>query len=174
MMKYKSIVISGQIASGTTTAAQTLAEKLNLPYRSAGDFFRKYMISNNIPLYDKDKIPDEIETQIDNELTALAKKGAIVESHYGGYFNRDNKEILKVLLTCADGVRYQRSQIRIHTHQESIDEIKKREEGLEKKFRKLYADENFLDQKFFDLVIDTTATTKEEVAEKILNRYVGK
>lgn len=170
-MKYRSIVISGQIASGTTTAAQTLAAKLNLPYRSAGDFFRKYMISNNIPLYNKEKIPDEIDTQIDNELTALAKKGAIVESHYGGYFNRDNKEVLKVLLTCTDGIRYQRSQIRVHTHQESIEEIKKREVGLDKKFRKLYADENFLDPQFFDLVIDTTATTKEEVVETILKKF---
>lgn len=170
-MNYKSIIISGQIASGTSSAAKTLSEKLKLPYRSAGDFFRKYALDHNIALFDKEKIPDDIEKRIDHELTELSQKGAVIDSHYAGYFNKNYPQVLKVLLTCQDEVRFQRAQDRTHTHQETVEEIKKREMGLDAKFRKLYANENHLNPKFFDLVIDTTNTTKEEVPQKILKKF---
>lgn len=171
-MAYRSIVISGPIAAGTTTAAKTLAEKLNLEYHSAGDFFRQYMLDNNIPLYDKDQIPDELDQKIDRELTELAEKGRIViDADYIGYFTRDISSVLKILLTCDQKVRIQRALTRIHTHTETPAEIKLREQGLDKKFRKLYANENFLDPKFFDLVIDTTNTDKEDVVKQILAAF---
>src|SRR3989338_6963759 len=53
-MTYRSIVLSGPVAAGTTTAAKSLAEKLTLKYHSAGDFFRKYMQDHNIPLPNKE------------------------------------------------------------------------------------------------------------------------
>lgn len=173
-MKYKSIVISGPIASGTTTAAKALSEKLNLPYRSTGDFFRKYALDHNIPLYAKEEIPDDVEIKVDKEVEEEAEKGAVIDSHYAGYFNRDKGYVLKVLLTADEKTRVSRALSRAHTHQETEEEIKKREEGLDKKFRKLYADENYLNPKLFDLVIDTTGTEIEEVVEKIVSSFAGK
>lgn len=173
-MKYRSITLSGQIAAGTTTAAQSIAKKLNLPHRSAGDFFRKYMLAHNFPLYAKEQIPDNIEKKIDKELNALADSGAVIDAHYAGYFNRDKSYVLKVLLTCDRDERIKRATSRTHTHAETADDIKKREEGLDVKFRKLYADENFLDPKFFDLTIDTTNMEAENVVGKIVDRFVGK
>ncbi len=171
-MKYKSIIISGPIASGTSTAAKTVSEKLGLPYQSAGDFFRQYMIDHNIPLHDKEQIPDDIEKKIDDELTRKAERGAVIDSHYAGYFNRDRENVLKVLLTADEGVRIQRALKRIHTHTETAEEINKREEGLDKKFRKLYADENYLDPKFFDCVIDTANSSIGETVDKIVNKFI--
>ena len=171
-MKFTSIVISGPIASGTTTAAKALAQKLSLEYHSAGDFFRKYMTDHNIPLHDKAQIPDDLDEKIDHELADLADHGGVVvDAHYHGYFTRDMPHILKVLLTCDYETRIKRALSRTHTHTETKEEIKLREEGLDKKFRKLYADENFLDLKFFDLVIDTTNTTVEEVVAKIVEKF---
>ena len=170
-MKYTSIVISGPIASGTSTTAKALAEKLNLKYESAGDFFRKYMLENNIPLHDKAKIPDDLDQEIDRKLADLADRGGVVvDAHYHGYFTRDMPHVLKVLLTCDYKTRIDRALSRTHTHNETEEEIRLREEGLDK-FRKLYTDENFLDPKFFDLVIDTTNTTEEEVTDKIIEKY---
>jgi len=171
-MKYKSIAISGQIAAGTSTAAKSVAEKLNLEYESAGDFFRQYVIDNNIPLFDKEQIPDELDREIDKKLASLAKNGDYsIDAHYIGYFTKDNPGVLKVLLTCSDEERFKRAKARTHTHTESTEEIKKREVGLDKKFRRLYADENYQDPKFFDLVIDTSGRPKEEVEAKILAKY---
>lgn len=169
---YKSIIISGPIASGTTTTARALSEKLSLAAISAGDFFRKYAIDHNIPLYDKEKIPDDLDRKIDGELTKLAQLGEVViDSHYMGYFTRNMPEVLKVLLTCDYQTRITRALARIHTHIETEDDIKKREVGLDKKFRKLYAQENYLDPKFFDLVVDTTNTPIEEVVSKISEKF---
>lgn len=171
-MKFRSIIISGQIAAGSSTAAKTLAQKLNLKYHSAGDFFRKYMLGRDIPLYAKDQIPDDLDQQMDQELTKLADQGGVViDADYAGYFTRDMPHVLKVLLTCDYQTRLARALTRVHTHVETEQEIKKREEGLDTKFRKLYANENFLDPKFFDLVIDTTNTPKEEVVEKIVSKF---
>ncbi len=171
-MKYKSIAISGQIAAGTSTAAKSAAGNLNLKYESAGDFFRKYVLENNIPLYDKEQIPDKLDQEIDNKLASLAKTGGYsIDAHYIGYFTKDNPAVLRILLTCDDEVRFNRAQERTHTHIESVEDIKKREAGLDKKFRKLYADEDYLNPKFFDLTIDTTDKSKEDVAESIVKKY---
>ena|SRR3972149_3679051 len=170
---YTSIAISGQIAAGTTTAAKNAAEKLGLKFESAGEFFRKYMRQNSIPLWDKSKIPDELDEEIDAKLTGLAKQGGyVIDGHYIGFFTRDMPNVLRVLLTCSDIERARRAIKRDLLHQENMEDIKKREQGLDAKFRKLYApDENFLDPKFFNLVIDTTKTTQEEVAQKIVSAF---
>src|SRR3989344_3876075 len=166
-MKYHSIVISGPVASGSTTAAKLLSQKLKIPYKSAGDFFRKYMIKNNIPLPQKEKIPDDVEKKIDDELTQLANnKSIIIDGLYTGYFARNNPQVLKVLLTCNEDERIKRALSRTHTHKETAEDVKKRDAAHDAKFRKLYADENFLDPKFFDLVIDTTKTRPNEVTNK--------
>jgi len=169
---YKSIVISGPVASGSTTAAKLLNQKLKIPYKSAGDFFREYMLSHNIPLPQKEKIPDDVEKKVDDELTQLASnKSIIIDGLYTGYFAHKNPQVLKVLLTCDEEERIRRALERTHTHKETAKDVKRRDTAHDAKFRKLYADENFLDPEFFDLVIDTTKTKSEDVAEKIIQRF---
>ncbi|HSX18941.1 MAG TPA: cytidylate kinase family protein [Candidatus Saccharimonadales bacterium] len=173
-MKYSSIAISGQIASGTSTAGKALAQQLGLKYESAGDFFRKYALENNIPLHDKELIPDDLDKDVDQELTKLAQNGGyIIDAHYIGYFTKDAPSVLKVLLTCDEQERIKRALAREHTHKENAEEVKLREQGLDKKFRRIYADENYLDPKFFNLTIDTTNTQPEDVVKKIINRFMG-
>ena len=171
-MKYSSITLSGPIASGTSTTAKALAEKLNLKYLSAGDFFRQYVVDHNIPLYDKAQIPDNLDEEVDAELTELANSGGyVIDAHYIGYVTKDSPQVLKVLLTCDYEIRISRALGRTHTHVETEEEIKLREAGNDLKFRKLYAAENFLNPKFFDIVIDTTNTGPEEVVAQISQKF---
>src|SRR3990167_8563195 len=149
-MKYRSIVISGPVASGSTTAAKLLSQKLKIPYKSAGDFFRDYMLLHNIPLPEKEKIPDKVEKKVDEELTQLANnKSIIIDGLYTGYFARKNPQVFKVLVTCNEEERIKRALSRTHTHKETAEDVKKRDRAHDVKFRKLYASENFLDPKFF-------------------------
>jgi|SRR3990167_3449893 len=172
-MKFTSIVLSGPVAAGTTTAAKALAAKLNLEYHSAGDFFRKYMLKYNIPLPNKEEIPDEVERDLDDKLTNLleTQKPVVIDGLYQAYFARNMPHVLKVLLTADEDVRIKRAIERTHTHKETEEDVKKRDAAHDLKFRKLYADENFLNPKFFDLVINTTNTEQEEVTEQIFNRF---
>lgn len=172
MMKYTSIAISGPIASGTSTAAKNVSKKLNLEHHSAGDFFRQYALEHNIPLHDKEQIPDDLDKKVDLGLATLAKNGgAAIDGDYIGYFTRDLPNVLKVLITCEYGQRMKRALARQSTHSETEEEIKLREDGLDKKFRRLYADDYFQNPKFFDLVINNTNLTPEEVAEKIIEKF---
>ncbi len=172
-MTYCSIAISGPVASGSTTAARVLSQKLKIPYKSAGDFFRLYMLKHNIPLPEKEKVPDDVERKVDKGLTDLiaSKKPIIIDGLYIAYFARNMPHVLKVLLTADEDVRIQRALTRTHTHKETEKDVLQRDRAHDLKFRKLYADENFLDEKFFDLVIDTTDTNQEEVAKQIINRF---
>lgn len=175
-MKYRSIVLSGPVAAGTTTATKALSEKLNLKFQSAGDYFRKYLLKHNIHISDIQKIPAEIDKKIDAESTKIVEKGdgIVFDSLYLGYFCRDMPHVLKVLLTADENIRIKRALARVHTHKETAQDVRKRDKAQDIKFRKLYADENFLDPKFFDLIIDTTNISEDETVEKIINRFVGK
>ena len=170
---YTSIAVSGPIAAGSTTTAKLLSKKLKIPYKVAGDFFRDYMRKHNIPLPEKGKVPDEIERKVDSELTNLITqdKPIIIDGLYIAYFARNMSHVLRVLLTCDQNVRIKRALTRTHTHQETAEDVKKRETAHDAKFRKLYADEDFLDPKFFDLVIDTTNTKSEQVVEIITHKF---
>ena len=170
---YRSIAISGPIAAGSTSTAKLLSEKLKIPYKVAGNFFRDYMQKHNIPLPEKEKVPDEVERKVDSELSDLiaSKKPIIIDGLYIAYFASNMPHVLKVLLTCDEKVRINRALTRTHTHKETAQDVKRRDQAHDAKFRKLYANENFLDPKFFDLIIDTTNTTKEEVIAKILDKY---
>ncbi len=172
-MKYKSITISGPVASGTTTAAKNLSQKLNLEYHSAGDFFRDYMLKHNIPLPNKEEIPDEIDKKVDKELTNLleSEKNVVVDGLYYGYFCRDMPHVLKVLITADQDERIKRATTRTHTHKETPEDVIKRDKAHDAKFRKLYANEDFLDPKFFNLVIDSTQTSQEEVLNQIVDKF---
>ena len=169
---YRSIAISGPIAAGSTSTAKLLSEKLKIPYKVAGNFFRDYMQKHNIPLPEKEKVPDEVERKVDSELSDLiaSKKPIIIDGLYIAYFARNMPHVLKVLLTCDQKVRINRALTRTHTHVETAKDVRRRDRAHDAKFRKLYAEENFLDPKFFDLVIDTTNTSKEQVVGKILHK----
>lgn len=168
-MKYQSIVISGPVASGTSTAAKALAKKLNLKYYSVGDFMRKYSLEHNIPLYKKEDIPDEVDRKIDKSLLDIVSSqgNVVVDALYFGYFTREMPYVLKVLLTADEEVRVDRALARTHTHKETAEDVKRRDKAHDAKFRKLYANANFLDPEFFDLIIDTTNTPAEEVVKTI-------
>src|SRR3989337_4161952 len=172
---YRSIAISGPIAAGSTSTAKLLSEKLKIPYKVAGNFFRDYMQKHNIPLPEKEKVPDEVERKVDSELSDLiaSKKPIIIDGLYIAYFARNMPHVLKVLLTCDQKVRINRALTRTHTHVETAKDVRRRDRAHDAKFRKLYADEDFLDPKFFDLVIDTTDTKPEEVSENIIKEFQG-
>jgi predicted cytidylate kinase len=169
-MKFRNVVVAGDVGTGTTTLAKSLSDKLGFKYISAGDFFRKYALENNIPLWDKASVPDEIDRRIDTQFSEMMKNdsGFVFDTHYGGYFTRDMKDVFKILLTCKPEVAENRIISRDHTHKENVEEIRKRRAGIVAKFKKLYSSENHENPNFFDLVVDTTNTSQNEVLQKSL------
>ncbi len=171
-MNYRNIVVAGNVGTGTTTLAKSLCEKFNLKYIAAGDFFRQYAIENNLELWDKESVPDEIDRQIDGKFLNLMEhdKGYVFDTHYGGYFARDLKDVFKILLKCNDQVSEERVINRQHTHLETIDSVRKRRAENQEKFNKLYSSKSPEEPEYFDLILDTTNSTPEETLKEALEK----
>lgn len=163
-MKFRNIIVAGDVGTGTTTLSKALAERFNLKYISAGDFFRKYALENNIPLWNKKSVPDSVDQEIDSKFFELMKNesGYVFDTHYGGYFARDVKDVFKILLTCEPKIAEDRILKRDHTHLENVEDIRKRRSENLAKFNKLYSDKSPEERVYFNLVIDTTKTNQKE------------
>jgi len=175
-MKYRNIIVAGDIGTGTTTLAKNLADKLGWKIVSVGDFFRKYAKEHNIPLWDKEAVDDNFEREVDQEITRKLKeeKNLVVDSHYAAWFLKGDNEVFKILLLCDKNIATKRIISRKHTHKETPEEVEKRRQGLYRKFKKLYSSENYEDPKIFNLVIDTTNSSIEETLSIALKAVKNK
>ena len=166
------ITITGLAGVGTSTAGKLLAEKLGYEFMSGGNIFRSYADELNISL-------NELETKaidddsFDLELDQRQKKygeshdSFVFESRLGYYFISDS---VKIKFTCEFNERIRRIGER---EEREIDEVTRltleREEAIRVRYKDLYDIDNFIDDKNFDLIIDTTDISPEEIAMKIIN-----
>ncbi|MEK7092487.1 MAG: AAA family ATPase [Patescibacteria group bacterium] len=170
-MKYRNIVVAGDVGTGTTTLAKSLADKLNFKYISAGDFFRKYALENAIPLWDKKSVPDSVDQEIDSKFFEIMKNesGYVFDTHYGGYFARDLADVYRILLICDNKIAEERILKRDHTYLENIPDIRKRRAENLSKFNKLYSPKSPEEREYFHLVSDTTNSTPEKTLNLALS-----
>ena len=166
--KFRNIVVCGDVGTGTTTLSKSLAERLGWKHIGIGGFFRDYHKRHSIPLWDKSRIPDEIDKKIDLELFEKLKAGKniVFDAHYGGWFARNLNDVLRILLVCNKKTADERILTRKHTYKETSDEIEKRRKQLRDKFKKLYSDDNYEDPRFFHLIINTSKSDVEETFTK--------
>lgn len=174
-MKYKNIAVSGEIGTGTTTLAKTLAKKIGWKYESAGEYVRRWHKENNIDVINTEMVPEELDKKLDYGFLEKIKvgEGIVYDWRIGGVLIENQPDVLKVLLTCDEEVAMDRIAGRDHeSREEAVNESKHRAAEHRKKFKKLYGAEYYLDPKYFDLVIDTTNLNQEEVLESVLEKLV--
>lgn len=173
-MKIQNIVISGEIGTGTSTLARGLAEKLGWKMISFGDYFRQYVKDQNIPLWDKLKVPPEWEYKMDADFHQKleTENSLVVDGHYQGFLSRDLGNIFRILLICDPDIAQQRILRRSHTHTETVETIIKRRQGLKDSFKKLYGDADYFDPRFFNTVIDTGQVARSETLEQAYNSFI--
>ena len=171
--RYRNLIVCGDVVSVQTTLSRGLAKKLDWEFFSAGEFFRQYSRENNIPLWDKSKVPDDVEREVDSNFfnKILKEKHLIFDTHYGAWFARNLDHVFRILLICNKDVATQRLLDRKHTHRETPGEIEERRRQFHEKFKKLYGDNNYEDPKYFHLVIDTTVTGEEDSLSQALRAF---
>lgn len=173
-MKYRNIVISGEVGTGTSTLARLLAAKLNYQVISVGAIFRQYVLDHQIEFWDKLKVPKDWEYQLDSGVRKKLETEVklIVDGHYAGYLSRDIPDVFRILLVCTPTIAEKRILRRIHTHKETVESIKKRRQGLKDSFKKLYGDADYFDPKLFNIVIDTGVNDSQQTLEKAYANFV--
>ncbi|MCL2156599.1 MAG: cytidylate kinase family protein, partial [Methanobrevibacter sp.] len=85
------ITIGGLAGSGTTTAAEVLSKKLDIPFVSAGSTFREMASERGMTIFELSKFAEnntDIDIEVDKRQADLAKgsENLIVEGRLSAYF----------------------------------------------------------------------------------------
>ncbi|WP_409199536.1 (d)CMP kinase [Methanobrevibacter sp. DSM 116169] len=163
------ITIGGLAGSGTTTAAEVLSKKLDIPYVSTGSIFREMAKENGMSVIEFSKYAEnntDIDIEIDKKQAELAEnsENLIIEGRLSAYFvNAD----LKIWLTAPFDVRAKRICNRESKSEEvAIREIKIREDSEALRYLDIH-NININNLDIYDILINTNRFVPESIAEII-------
>lgn len=171
------ISISGQLGSGKSTVGKLLAKALSYKHYSTGDFWRALAAEKDLDVYEFNKLAEtdpSIDTQIDEYSSELGKKedNFVIDSRLAWHFIPHS---FKVRLTVdpTEGARrvYQDSERHNEQSHTDIMTAAHANEKRDQSERQRYIDYYNIDitkPENFDLVIDTTKISPEEVLQKII------
>jgi len=172
------ITISGMPGSGKTTVGKLLAKKLGFSFYSIGDLRGQMAMERGLTIDELNELgmkEDWTDRKVDEYQKELGEKedNFVVESRLGFYFiPRSFKVFLKVdLKTGAERIfKDQRPDEKKKLNvEETAETIKRRIESDRLRYKKYYGIEDFMSREHFDLVIDTTNLTPEEVVDRIID-----
>lgn len=164
------ITISGRIASGSTTLAEHLSEKLGWKHIEGGDiFWERVRAKLDLASKDTDKRPDKEDELFDAELKNILQneKNIVLETKLAGFNAQAVPGVFKILVICEDERGNDHLDIRIDRFinrefssiEDAKHEVIEREKNDIEKWRRIYAggDPNwtYLDKKYYDLVLNT-------------------
>ena len=164
------ITLGGLAGTGTTTTAELLSEKLDIPYISAGYVFRQMASERGMSVLEFSEFAEgnhDIDKEIDKRQAELAKSSdnLIVEGRLSAYFVEAD---LKLWLVTPFDVRSQRIAER---ESKSVDvaseEIIVREESEALRYMDIH-NIDIKNMDIYDLIINTGTFNPEEVSEIIL------
>ncbi len=174
--KYMIITLSGKAGSGKSTVAKELAKKLNLKHYSIGALMRQIAKERNTSLMELSKLAEKdksIDMELDKKNIELrGEDNFVIDGRLTAYFNPYAE--LKIFLDCNDKVRAERilkdkrSDEKSKNIRELIKKIKQREQSERKRYEKLYKID-YYDKKLYNLIIDTTDLSINEVINQIID-----
>lgn len=172
VMVYKKIILCGLRATGKTTLFWDLQDKLSWPTFSVSLYIRDYIHRHHLKNTDDiDKLGVDISRDIDRRVKNLlgSDNYCIIDARaYAGIFS-PIPETLKLLLKTRDEVRLKRAALREGTTPEAQKtRLLKKENRWKEKMNQIYGRDDFLAPQFYDLVIDTTLLTPEEVLARVI------
>lgn len=180
MNKKHIITITGDIASGKGAVTEILKEKLEYSIYRNGEYFRKLAAEHNMNVKDFNiyaKSHPEIDFDIEKSAEAYAKEhdNLIVDARLGWFVVPDSFKIYltvdveeaakRVLLDETRGTVEKYSNI-----EHAKSNIIERSDLENERYFKLYGVRK-KDMSNYDLVVDTTNNTPEEIANTIIQEY---
>jgi cytidylate kinase len=172
------ITISGLPGTGKTTVAILLENRLGLRYVYSGEIFREMAQKQGMSLEEFGVYCEkhrEIDEELDRfQLEVLRKGNVILEGRISGWLaHQNNIPAVKVLLEANIDVRSGRIVKREQgDREERKKEILKREKSEATRYKKYY-NIDIYDTSIYDVIIDVSKKTPEEITEIIL-QHLGK
>ena len=174
----KHITITGDLGSGKSAVAKILSGKLNMEIISTGVIQREIAMKYGMTTLELNKYSEshpEIDEMIDNTIRNIGKqeKCYIIDSRLAWFFIPNSFKIyLQVDVDiAADRITGdKRDTEKYDSHEKAVNDIKARKKSENQRYLGLYgADCSNLDN--FDLIIDTSKSTPEEIADLIISIY---
>jgi len=163
------ITIGGLAGTGTTTTADTLSKKLNIPFISAGDIFRQMAKESKMSILDFGEFAEnniDVDIEIDSRQKKLAEnsENLILEGRLSAYFTEAN---LKVWMITPFDVRVQRiCERESKSFDSASEEVKIREDSEAKRYLEIHKiDINNLN--IYDLILNTNSFNPVSITEII-------
>ena len=170
------IALAGDAGSGKSTVARLVAKKLGYKHYSVGDFMREIARKRGKTLLQISKLAESdstIDEELDDMQITLGKEedNFILDSRLGWHFiPKAFKVFLKVDMKEAaqrifNDKRHAESEN--ETLAATLANIKKRKSSELKRYKEYYK-LNPYDDKHYNLIIDTTGSTSQITADKLL------
>jgi len=170
------IVIGGRAGSGKSTIAKLVAKKLKLKHYSIGDLQRNIAKEKGITLMELSKLEEKdssIDKRLDEKQKGLGIKedNFVIDGRLSAFFIPKST---KIFLDADEKIRAERilkderSTEKSEDIDKAIENIKKREESENNRFKEYYGF-NCYDKTKFDFVVDTSNLTVEGTVNKIIN-----
>ncbi len=169
------ITITGMPGAGKSTVGKILAEKLKLSFTSIGQMRRAIAKTRSVAIEDYNRLSEDTDTPVDNYQKDFGKNNdnIIVEGRTSFHFIPDSIKIfLDVDLKVAAERIFndpRKTEKKYASPDELKNAIKERLEQDRNRLRERY-NIDILEKGNFDIVVDTTSLTIEQVVEEILKR----
>lgn len=181
MKKRKIIAITGNIAGGKSQVVKKIAKKLGMGTYFASDNFRKLSRQHNMDIVTFNEYVEknsEIDKSIDKAMAEYldTHDNLVVDSRLAWYFE---KEAFKVFISVDIDVAAKRLakdsvnrnvEDKYNTLEEAKNAIIKRQFYERDRYIKEYGID-VLDYTNYDVVIDSTNLSSDDIASQIINEY---
>lgn len=183
-MKKKNIIsLAGELSSGKGAVSKVLMSRLNYGVYKNGDYFRKLAQEKGMSVTEFNEYVSnhtEIDIQIENSAKEYAKNNDnfIIDARLGWYAVPESfKVYLKVDADVAAKRAFENQDVekrkteQFSTIEEQKADMQKRYKLENERYFKIYGVRKE-DMSNYDLVVDTTELTPEEVADIIMEKYL--
>lgn len=169
------MTISGLPGSGKSAVASRVAETLDIPHVSAGDFMREMAAERGVSILELSRSAEgkeNIDREIDERTERLGRNGTdfVMDARLGWHFIPQS---IKIFLEVRPEVAARRIFGAARgTEHENVDletterAIESRTESEKQRYMSYY-ELDYTDRSHYDLVIDTSDLTIDEVVQRI-------
>lgn len=172
------IAISGDLGSGKSTIGRLFEEKLGFKFHSGGSIFRSLAGKYNMTPAEFSKyseIHPEVDEEIDGELVKISAndENMAIDSRMAWHFVPGSFKLHLLVETDIAAKRIMdenRGSEKYPTLEDAINKIKARKASENKRYTEKY-NVNPDDLKNYDLVVDTTYATPEEICD-LIEKYL--
>ena len=176
-MKDK-ISLAGDLGSGKSTLSKILIDRLGMEYYSTGTICREVAARHGMTVVEMNQHMEthpELDREIDDGLAALSEldRPLLIDSRMAWHFTKGTFRVYlsTELLTSAARIHAAgRAEEHFGSVEETAEKIRTRQESESKRYREFYGVDN-LNLFNYDLVVDTTHASPDEVADCLCAAY---